>query len=121
MLATAAILSIVLFLMFASSGIQKVRYTHTMAQSAEHLGFKKMSWQRIGVLEIAGGIGLMAGLSAKTGFWAILNEAAAAGLLLTMVLAIYFHIKKGDNIKFFAPAAVLALLSALELIFRLVH
>lgn len=121
MLAVAAILSIMLFLMFVSSGIQKLRFTPLMAQSADHLNFSKASFKRIGVLEILGGIGLMAGLSAKTGIWAILNEAAAGGLLLTMLLAIYFHVKKGDNFKFFGPAALLALLSAVELVLRLVH
>jgi len=121
MLAVSAILSIMLFLMFASSGIQKLRFTHVMAQSADHLGFSKAAYKRIGALEILGGIGLMAGLSAKTGVWALLNEAAAGGLLLTMLLAVYFHVRKGDNIKFFGPAVVLSVLCAVELVFRIIH
>lgn len=120
MSAVASILSILLFLVFASSGLQKVRFNPMASQSAGHLGFSKTAYQRIGVLEIAGGIGLLVGLSAKaSSFWGILNEVAAVGLVVTMLLAVYFHLRKGDNAKIFTPALVLGLLALLELVFRL--
>jgi uncharacterized membrane protein YphA (DoxX/SURF4 family) len=107
-------------LAFATSGLQKVRFNPLASQSADHLGFSKAAYQRIGALEIIGGLGLLVGLSAKgSSFWAILNELAAAGLVVAMLLAVYFHLRKGDNAKLFAPALVLGLLALLELIFRL--
>lgn len=120
MTAVASILSIVLFLAFATSGIQKVLFNPMASQSAGHLGFSKSAFQKIGTLEIVGGVAVMAGLAAKgTSFWTILNEVAAAGLMITTVLAVYFHIRKGDDIKVFGPAAGLAVLALLELVFRL--
>ncbi len=121
MSAVAAILSIILFLVFASSGIQKVIFNPMMSESAARLEFTKRAYQRIGALEVAGAIGLLAGLAAKsTSFWGIVNVAAAAGLTLTMVLAVVLHLRKGESFKLFAPALVLGLLTLLELIFRLV-
>lgn len=119
MSAVASILSILLFLAFATSGLQKVRFNPMASQSADHLGFSKVAYQRIGALELVGGFGLLVGLSAKgSSFWAILNEAAALGLVAAMLLAVYFHVRKGDIAKFFAPALVLGLLCLVELVFR---
>jgi hypothetical protein len=121
MSAVAAILSIILFLVFASSGIQKVIFNPMMSELAARLEFTKRAYQRIGALEVAGAIGLLAGLAAKsTSFWGIVNVAAAAGLTLTMVLAVVLHLRKGESFKLFAPALALGLLALLELIFRLV-
>ena len=120
MSAVASIISLVLFLGFATSGIQKVRFNPMASGSASHLGFSKSAYQRIGLLEIAGGIGLLVGLAAKgSSFLAVINEAAAGGLTILMLAAVYFHIKKGDTAKLFTPALVLGLLALLELIFRL--
>jgi len=120
MSAVASILSIILFLAFATSGLQKVRFNPMSSQSAGHLGFTKNAFQRIGALEIVGGFALMAGLAAKGAtFLAILNEVAAAGLLATMVLAVYFHRRKGDSITMIAPALVLGLAALIELVLRL--
>lgn len=120
MSAVASILSIVLFLTFATSGLQKVRFNPMSSQSADHLGFSKTVFQRIGALEIAGGVGLLIGLSAKgSSFWAVLNEAAAFGLAAAMFLVAYLYVRKGDNVKLFAPVLVLGVLTLLELTFRL--
>jgi hypothetical protein len=65
-------------------------------------------------------VALLVGLAAKgSSFLAILNETAAVGLAVTMALALYFHLRKGDNAKLFAPAVVLGVLAMLELIVRL--
>ncbi|MHB1209927.1 MAG: DoxX family protein [Acidimicrobiales bacterium] len=120
MSAVASILSIILFLAFLTSGIQKVLFNPMASQSAGHLGFSKSAFQKIGMLEIAGGVAVMAGLAAKgTSFWAILNEVAAGGLTITMILAVYFHLREHDGFKVYAPAAGLGLVALLELIFRL--
>jgi uncharacterized membrane protein YphA (DoxX/SURF4 family) len=120
MSAVASIISLVLFLGFVTSGLQKVRFNPMASQSASHLEFSKSAYQRIGILEIAGGIGLLVGLAAKgSSFLAVINEAAAGGLTVLMFAAVYFHIRKGDNAKLFTPALVFGLLALLELIFRL--
>ena len=120
MSAVASILSIILFLAFATSGLQKIRFNPMASQSAAHLEFSKSAYQRIGALEITGGLALLIGLSAKgSSFWAVLNEVAAAGLTLTMLLAVFFHLRRGDNAKLFTPALVLGLSALLELTFRL--
>lgn len=120
MLLTAGILSGFLFLAFAAAGFQKVIFNPMMSEAAEHLGFSKPAYQRIGVLELAGALGLVVGIAAhRNSFWGVLNIAAAAGLALTMILAVTYHLRKGDGTKLFAPAIVLGVLSVLELIFRL--
>ena len=94
----ASVLSIVLFLVFAASGMQKIRFNPMMSSAAEHLGFSKVAYQRIGFLEFVG---------------------AVVGLAVTMIGAVYFHLRKGDAFAVFAPAGALTVLSILELIFRL--
>jgi hypothetical protein len=119
-LITAGILSVLLFLAFAVAGFQKVIFNPMMSQAAEHLGFSKPAYQRIGVLELAGALGLIVGVAAhRNSFWGVLNIAAAAGLALAMILAVMYHVRKGDGAKLFAPAIVLGVLSVLELILRL--
>jgi hypothetical protein len=104
---------------FAASGLQKIRFNPMMSSASEHLGFSKAAYQRIGVLECAGAGAVLVGLASSRGsFLGVLNEAGAAGLLITMTLAVYFHLKKGDKFALFAPALALAILSLLEVIFR---
>jgi len=92
MSAVASILSIILFLAFATSGLQKLRFNPMASQTAGHLGFSKSAYQRIGVLEFAGGLALLIGLSATgSSLLAVLNEAAATGLTITMLLAVFFN------------------------------
>lgn len=120
MAAVASIIAIVLFLAFATAGAQKVLFNPMMSQAADHLGFTKKAYQRVGVLEIAGAIGVLVGLAAKgSSPWAIINEAAALGLAVTMALAVFYHIKQRDAAKLFTPALVLGILSLIELGLRL--
>jgi uncharacterized membrane protein YphA (DoxX/SURF4 family) len=116
----ASVLSIVLFLVFAASGMQKIRFNPMMSATAEHLGFSKTAYQRIGGLEFAGAVGVLIGLaSSRSSFLGVLNIAAAAGLAITMIGAVYFHLRKSDGVKLFAPALALVLVAILEVVFRL--
>ncbi len=116
----ASVLSIVLFLVFAASGMQKIRFNPMMSSAAEHLGFSKVAYQRIGFLEFVGAVAVLIGLaSGRSSFLGVLNEVAVVGLAVTMIGAVYFHLRKGDAFAVFAPAGALAVLSILELIFRL--
>lgn len=120
MTVVAALLSIALFLAFGSSGAQRIIFNPAMSKAADHLGFTKRGYQRIGGLEVLGAIALLIGLAARgSSFLAVLNEAAAGGLFIMMVLAVSIHLRQGDGAKYVAPALVLAVLALLELIFRL--
>ena len=119
MSAVAAILSLALFLAFLTSGLQKVFFSTAMSAAAEHVGFTKAAFQRIGVLEALGAVGLVCGLSATGGFWFLVNDVAAWCLAALMGGAVVVHLRRGHGIKGAAPALVLGLVALLEAIFRL--
>ena len=121
MRAVASILSIILFLAFATTGAQKMIFNTMASKTSEHLGFTKRTFQLVGLLETLGALGVLIGLAAKKGsFLALLNEAAAAGLLLAMLVATVFHFRKGDGLKESAPALGLGALCLIEILRRLV-
>ncbi len=120
MRAVASILSIVIFLAFATSGAQKLIFNTMASQSAEHLGFKKKSFQAVGLAEVLGALGVLIGLDAKHGsLLAWLNVTAATGLLVTMVAATALHFRRGDGVKGATPALALGVVCLIELILRL--
>jgi hypothetical protein len=120
MSAVAALLSITLFLGFVLAGAQKLLFDPVMSKSAEHLGFTKRNYQRIGIVEMTGAIGIVVGVVAHRGsFLGIVNELAATGLAVMMALAVRAHLRRGDGAKMFSPALALGLLALVELIFRL--
>jgi len=115
----AALLSIALFLAFASAGLQKMVFNPAMSKAAEHLGFSKRGYQRVGVLEVLGAIALLIGLTAhRSSALGIVNEVAAGCLVLLMLLAALWHVRHGDRFVQYAPALGFAVLTALELVFR---
>lgn len=116
----AALLSIVLCVAFAMAGAQKIVFNPIMSKAAEHLGFTKRGYQRIGVLELAGALGLIVGVVAhRSSALGIINEVAATCLALMMALAVRVHLRRGDSAKHFTPALVLCALCVVELIVRL--
>ena len=122
MTVVAALLSIALFLAYCSAGAQKLSFNPAMSKAADHMGFSKSGYRRIGLLEVLGGLALLAGCVARgTSFLALLNEVAAGCLVVLMLLAVVFHLRKGDAVKYFAPALMLAVATLLELIFRLAN
>ena len=108
------VLSIVLALAFGMSGAQKVAGAKTALDHADHFGMSHNTYRVIGVLEVLAAIGLLVGLAV----WP-LNVAAAAGLVLLMIGAVITHVRAGDKVAHFAPAAVLGLLTVVELIVRI--
>jgi uncharacterized membrane protein YphA (DoxX/SURF4 family) len=122
MSAVAVLLTLTLFFAFLASGLQKVIFNPTMSRSADHLGFTKSAYQRVGGLEIAGAVGLLIGVAAwGSSFWAILNDAAALGLFLLMLRSAVSHLRTGDRAKEFSAVLLLGVLALLELILRLFH
>ena len=67
----------------------------------DHLGVKPMQWRVIGLLELAGAVGVLAGLA-----WAPIGVAAAVGLALLLLGAIIFHVRAADTATDTAPAVI---------------
>jgi hypothetical protein len=67
----------------------------------DHLGISPTRWRVIGLLELAGVIGVLVGLA-----WAPIGVAAAVGLALLVVGAIAFHVRASDSLADTAPAVV---------------
>lgn len=119
MSAVASLLTLMLFLAFATSGLQKVIFNPAISHSADRLGITKRAFQRMGVLEVVGSIGLLVGLAASgASFWAIVNELAAAALFLLTMGAVAFYLRRRDRAKDFTPTLALGLGALLELILR---
>lgn len=117
----ASLLSIGLFLAFGSAGAQKIVFNPAMSKAADRLGITKRAYQRIGGVEVLGGIALLIGLAAKRSSpLAIVNEIGAGGLGVMMALVVVAHLRKRDAAKYFAPALVLGVLALVELVFRLI-
>ncbi len=120
MAAVASVVSIILFLAFLTAGLQKVLFNPAMSRVAEHLELTKRAYQRLGGLEIVAAVAVMVGLVAKgASFLAILNEVAAAGLVVLMGGAVIWHRRHGDSFKVLAPALGLGTLALIELGFRI--
>jgi DoxX-like family len=118
--AVASILSIALFLAFATSGLQKLIYNTMASQVADHLGFSKAALRRIGLLESLGALAVLVGLAAHKGATlAWLNIAGAVGLVALMVGAVVLHLRKGDGFKGSMPALALGVVCVVEVVLRL--
>jgi hypothetical protein len=110
----AAILSILLALAFAAGSPPKMARRDSVYGRVRHLGFSQTLYQIVGVLEFAAAIGLVIGLWVH---W--LGALAAGGLVLLMIGALTYHVRARDTGKNAVPAAVMLVVAALALVFRL--
>jgi hypothetical protein len=115
MFVATLVFTILLAVAFGFAGGSKLAGAQQMRDSATHLGFSFPAYQRIGALEVLGAAGLLIGL-----WFAPLGIAAAAGLALLTIGAVYFHIKAKDPAKVYASAVVFAVFSLVALILRAV-
>jgi hypothetical protein len=69
---------------------------------AAHVGFSPGAYRVIGVLEIAGVAGLLIGLTVP-----LVGGLAGAGLFLLLTGALMTHLRNGDRVRRYAPAAAL--------------
>lgn len=99
------ILAVTLAAAFVALGTAKLLALPSMQTRAAHVGFSVGAYRRIGALEVAGAIGLLAGA-----YVPLLGTLAALGLLLLLAGAVITHLRNGDGIKEVAPALVLAIL-----------
>jgi uncharacterized membrane protein YphA (DoxX/SURF4 family) len=115
MFVATLVFTILLAVAFAFAGGSKLAGVQQMRDSATHLGFSFPAYQRIGALEVLGAAGLLIGL-----WFAPLGIAAAAGLVLLTIGAVYFHIKAKDPAKIYAFPVVFVVFSLVALVLRAV-
>jgi hypothetical protein len=97
----AVIVTASLAALFAFSSLIKLVGVRQSLAIRDHLGVKPMQWRLIGLLELAGVVGVLAGLA-----WAPIGVAAAVGLALLVLGAIIFHVRAGDGAADTAPAVI---------------
>jgi hypothetical protein len=107
------VLALLLSLAYAGSGVQKVLGVKSGLEGADHIGVSHGLWKVIGGLELLAVIGLLVGLAV-----APLGIAAGIGLVLLMAGAVGYHVRAGDKIKQFGPAALLGVIALVEVIVR---
>ena len=98
------ILAGVLVVAFAAAGAAKLAAVPAMRARAAHVGFSVAAYRRIGLLEILGVLGLLAGALVPA-----IGALAAGGLLLLLGGAVLAHLRSGDGPRELAPAVVLGL------------
>ena len=107
----AIVIGIALAVVFAALGAAKVAKTSSMRTRAEHVGLSAESYQLIGLAEVLGALGVMAGL-----VYAPVSRAAGAGLIALLVGAVGAHLRSGDRGWELAPAIAFAGATAVYLL-----
>jgi hypothetical protein len=102
-----AVLALLLALIFLTLGTAKVVAVQPMRERAAEVGLSTMAYRRIGVLEIAGAVGLLLGAIQP-----LIGALAGAGLLLLLGGAVVAHLRAGDGPRKLAPAVLCGLLVA---------
>ena len=85
------VLAVVLAVVFGVTGVAKIVAAPPMRTAARHLGFTVGQYRIIGVLELAGALGLVVGLAVPG-----LGVAAAVGLGLLLIGAAAAHVRNHD-------------------------
>jgi hypothetical protein len=93
--------TVVLAVLFAFSSSIKLLGVARSVAIRDHLGISPQLWKAIGGLELAGVVGVLAGL-----VWPPIGVAAAIGLALLSVGAIATHLRARDGVADTASAAV---------------
>ena len=113
MFTTYVVLAILLGVLLPFSASMKFRRAPQIVETLGKIGVPDAWFPRLGALEAAGGLGLVIGI-----WWAPLGIAAAIGLVLYFVGAVYFHVRAKD-FPGLPPAAVILVLSVVALVLRL--
>jgi DoxX-like family len=87
--------------LFGFAGLIKVVGLRQSLAIRDHLGVKPVQWRMIGLLELAGVVGVLVGLA-----WAPIGVAAAVGLALLVLGAIVFHVRASDSVADTIPAVI---------------
>ena len=111
MFIATVIVSVLLALAAIGSGLGKLSKHPKAIEPLQHVGVPTSAAPALGALEVAGGIGVLAGL-----YWAPLGVAAATGLALFFLGAVIAHLRAGDRAV--QPALGLLVLSIAALVLR---
>lgn len=103
----AIVLASLVTLIFVLLGTAKILALAPMPELAAKFGFSTMAYRRIGVLEVAGAIGVALGPVVH-----LLGGMAGAGLLTLLAGALVTHVRTGDKVVALIPAAVCVVLVA---------
>jgi DoxX-like family len=95
------IVTALLAVLFTFSSLIKLVGVRQSLAIRDHLGVKPMQWRVVGLLELTGVVGVLAGLA-----WAPIGVAAAVGLALLLLGAITFHVRAADSTADMAPAVI---------------
>ena len=98
-------LAVLVTLIFALLGTAKIMAVPPMRYLASEAGFSVDAYRGIGVLEVAGAVGVALGLAVP-----LLGRVAAVGLLLLLAGALITHIRQGDGPRKYAPVIVCGVL-----------
>ncbi len=100
---TFIVVSIILGLVMAGTGVPKLLQLRPTRASAEHLGVSVSLDRMIGVAEIAAAIGLSIGIASP-----LLSIVTGAAVCLLMCGALGYHLKVRDKISAMLPAVLTA-------------
>jgi hypothetical protein len=95
------IVTILLAALFGFASSIKLLGVRQSLAIRDHLGISATNWRVIGLLELAGVIGVLVGL-----WWAPLGIAAATGLALLSIGALVSHVLASDGADQSLPAAI---------------
>ena len=102
-----AVLAVLLALVFIGLGSAKILALQPMRERAADVGFSTTAYRRIGLLEVAGAVGLVLGAVQP-----LIGALAGIGLLLLLGGAVVTHLRHGDGPRKSGPAVVCGLLVA---------
>jgi uncharacterized membrane protein YphA (DoxX/SURF4 family) len=114
--ASIVVLSIVLAVAFVAAALQKLTGRPSQRQAADRFAIPFERYRAIGVLELAGAAGVLVGFA-----WTALGAAAAIGLTLLTVGALFTHVRVKDPPAKMRPALLLGTLSAVIAVLYLAH
>ena len=100
------VLSVLLAVELAATGIIKVIGTGTARKNAEHLGVSPGLSRLIGLAELAAVVGLLVGIAVRP-----LAVVTAAAVVLLMAGAIGYHLKARDKAAAVLPAVITGLVA----------
>ena len=101
------VVTLLLAALFTFSSSIKLLGVPKSMEIRDHLGVSPIQWRVIGALELAGVVGVLAGL-----LWAPIGIAAAIGLIGLSIGAVAFHLRASDSAVDTIPAVIGVALAA---------
>lgn len=107
------VVTVLLAALFLTASALKLLKRPSSLEARDHFGLSGAAWTTIGLLELAGAVGVLVGLA-----FAPLGVAAAGGLVLTGLGALATHLRAGDSAATAAPAVIGVVLAVATVILQ---